>query len=66
MYNFPNLTIKEIKALMISNLSKATQLVSVEGRVQTQVRLCLTTHASSLSVPPLKSTSLTLTPLMSS
>ena len=51
---------------MISNLSKATQLVSVEGRVQTQVRLCLTTHASSLSVPPLKSTSLTLTPLMSS
>lgn len=59
MYNFPNL-IKEIKALMISNLSKATQLVSVEGRVQTQVRLCLTTHASSLSVPPLKSTSLTL------
>ena len=66
MYNFPNFTIKEIKALMISNLSKATQLVSVEGRVQTQVRLCLTTHASSLSVPPLKSTSLTLTPLMSS
>ena len=60
MYNFPNFTIKEIKALMISNLSKATQLVSVEGRVQTQVRLCLTTHASSLSVPPLKPTSLTL------
>ena len=45
---------------MISNLSRATQLVSVEGRVQTQVRLCLTAHASSLSVPPLKSTSLTL------
>lgn len=49
MYNFPNFTIKEIKALMINNLSKATQLVSVEGRVQTQVCLYLTIRSVSKS-----------------
>lgn len=47
MYNFPNFTIKEIKALMINNLSKATQLVSVEGKVQIQV--CLYSTARSVS-----------------
>lgn len=45
MYNFPNFTIKEIKALMVNNLSKATQLVSAGGRVQTQVCLCLTIYS---------------------